>query len=183
MLGVGVAEHVGFIGAALRAMLAVTPRRLLTPMLLLVAVVSHTAADAGYVLVIPLGGVIFRAAGRHPLAGIACAFAGVSGGFAANFIPSGIDPLLQGFTQQAAQLIDPARVVNPLCNWGFTSASSVLIILLGWFITDRIVEPRLRGVARSTPRRGPEVEARAARAARAPRPGRRRRWRWRSASR
>ena len=78
---------------------------------------------------IPLGGVIFRAAGRHPLAGIACAFAGVSGGFAANFIPSGIDPLLQGFTQQAAQLLDPARVVNPLCNWGFTSASSVLIIL------------------------------------------------------
>jgi aminobenzoyl-glutamate transport protein len=147
MLGVGVAEHVGFIGAALRAVLAITPRRLLTPMLLLVAVMSHTAADAGYVLVIPLGGVIFRAAGRHPLAGIACAFAGVSGGFAANFIPSGIDPLLQGFTQQAAQLLDPARVVNPLCNWGFTSASSVLIILLGWFVTDRIVEPRLRGVA------------------------------------
>jgi aminobenzoyl-glutamate transport protein len=144
LLGVGVAEHVGFIGAALRAVLAVTPRRLLTPMLLLVAVMSHTAADAGYVLVIPLGGVIFRAAGRHPLAGIACAFAGVSGGFAANFIPSGIDPLLQGFTQQAAQLIDPARVVNPLCNWGFTSASSILIILLGWFITDRVVEPRLR---------------------------------------
>jgi aminobenzoyl-glutamate transport protein len=159
MLGVGVAEHVGFIGAALRAVLAITPRRLLTPMLLLVAVMSHTAADAGYVLVIPLGGVIFRAAGRHPLAGIACAFAGVSGGFAANFIPSGIDPLLQGFTQQAAQLLDPARVVNPLCNWGFTSASSVLIILLGWFITDRIVEPRLRGVAvESDAGAGPEVK-------------------------
>ena len=157
MLGVGVAEHVGFIGAALRAVLAVTPRRLLTPMLLLVAVMSHTAADAGYVLVIPLGGVIFRAAGRHPLAGIACAFAGVSGGFAANFIPSGIDPLLQGFTQQAAQLLDPARVVNPLCNWGFTSASSILIILLGWFITDRIVEPRLRGVAVEDGA-GPEVK-------------------------
>ena len=157
MLGVGVAEHVGFIGAALRAVLAVTPRRLLTPMLLLVAVMSHTAADAGYVLVIPLGGVIFHAAGRHPLAGIACAFAGVSGGFAANFIPSGLDPLLQGFTQQAAQLLDPARVVNPLCNWGFTSASSVLIILLGWFITDRIVEPRLRGVAVDGDA-GPEVK-------------------------
>src|SRR6185503_14037395 len=137
--------------------LAVTPRRLLTPMLLLVAVMSHTAADAGYVLVIPLGGVIFRAAGRHPLAGIACAFAGVSGGFAANFIPSGIDPLLSGFTQQAAQLLDPARVVNPLCNWGFTSASSILIILLGWFVTDRIVEPRLRSVAVEDGA-GPEVK-------------------------
>ena len=156
MLGVGVAEHVGFIGAGLRSILAVTPRRLLSPMLLLVAVVSHTAADAGYVLVIPLGGVIFRAAGRHPLAGIACAFAGVSGGFAANFIPSGIDPLLQGFTQQAAQLLDPARQVNPLCNIGFTGASSLLIILVGWFLTDRVVEPRLRGVA-VDPQQGPEV--------------------------
>jgi len=147
LLGVGVAEHTGFIGAGLRAVLAVTPRQLLSPMLLLVAIVSHTAADAGYVLVIPLGAVIFHAAGRHPLAGIACAFAGVSGGFSANFIPSGIDPLLQGFTQQAAQLLAPARQVNPLCNIGFTSASSVLIILVGWFLTDRVVEPRLRGVA------------------------------------
>jgi aminobenzoyl-glutamate transport protein len=146
LLGVGVAEHVGFIGAGLRSVLAVTPQRLLSPMLLLAAVMSHTAADAGYVLVIPLGGIIFRAAGRHPLAGIACAFAGVSGGFAANFIPSGIDVLLQGFTQQAAQLIDSSRVVNPLCNWGFTSASTALIVLLGWFLTDRVIEPRLRGV-------------------------------------
>ncbi len=147
LLGVGVAEHTGFIGAALKALLAMTRSSLLSPMLLLVAVVSHTAADAGYVLVIPLGGVIFYAAGRHPLAGIACAFAGVSGGFSANFIPSGIDPLLQGFTQQAAQILDPAREVNPLSNWAFTSASSVLVILIGWYITDRIIEPRLAGVA------------------------------------
>ncbi len=143
MLGVGVAEHTGFINAGLKSLLSVTPQKLLTPMVLLVAIVSHTATDAGYVLVIPLGGVIFYAAGRHPLAGIACAFAGVSGGFSANFIPSGIDPLLQGFTQQAAQIIDPLREVNPLCNWFFTSWSSILVIVIGWYITDRIVEPRL----------------------------------------
>ena len=146
LLGVGVAEHTGFINALLKALLSVTKQSLLSPMLLLVAIVSHTAADAGYVLVIPLGGVIFYAAGRHPLAGIACAFAGVSGGFSANFIPSGIDPLLQGFTQQAAQIIDVSREVNPLCNWAFTSASSVLVILVGWYITDRLIEPRLRSV-------------------------------------
>ncbi len=145
LLGVGVAEHTGFINAGLKSLLGFTPKSLLTPMLLLVAIVSHTAADAGYVLVIPLGGVIFHAAGRHPLAGIACAFAGVSGGFSANFIPSGIDPLLQGFTQSAAQILDPSREVNPLSNWGFTSASSVLVILVGWFITDKIIEPRLSG--------------------------------------
>ncbi len=145
MLGVGVAEHTGFINAGLKRLLSFTPEKLLTPMVLLVAIVSHTAADAGYVLVIPLGGVIFHAAGRHPLAGIACAFAGVSGGFSANFIPSGIDPLLQGFTQSAAQILDPAREVNPLCNWLFTSISSILVISVGWFITDKVIEPRLSG--------------------------------------
>jgi len=143
LLGVGVAEHVGFLNAGLKAMLNVTPRALLTPMLILVACLSHTATDAGYVLVIPLGGVIFYTMGRHPLAGIAAAFAGVSGGFSANLIPSGIDPLLQGFTQSAAQLIDPARQVNPLSNYYFTAASTFLIMGIGWFITDRIIEPRL----------------------------------------
>ena len=143
MLGVGVAESVGFLNAGLKWMLNLTPRALLTPMLILVACLSHTATDAGYVLVIPLGGVIFYTAGRHPLAGIAAAFAGVSGGFSANFIPSGIDPLLQGFTQSAAQLIDPTRLVNPLCNWFFLSASTLFVVGLGWFLTDRVVEPRL----------------------------------------
>ena len=146
MLGVGVAEHVGFIGAGLKAMLNITPRALLTPMLILVACLSHTATDAGYVLVIPLGGIIFYTAGRHPLAGIAAAFAGVSGGFSANLIPSGIDPLLQGFTQSAAQIIDPTRLVNPLCNWYFTAASTFLVVGLGWYLTDHIVEPRVRSL-------------------------------------
>ncbi len=144
LLGVGVAEHTGFINASLKGLLSFTPRLLLTPMLILVAVLSHTAADAGYVLVIPLGGVIFYAAGRHPLAGIAAAFAGVSGGFSANFVPSSIDPLLAGLTQSAAQVINPARAVNPLSNWYFTAASCLLIMGVGWFLTDRVVEPRLK---------------------------------------
>ncbi|HVR43909.1 MAG TPA: AbgT family transporter [Thermoanaerobaculia bacterium] len=147
LLGVGVAEHTGFINAGLKGLLGFTSEKLLTPMLIFVAILSHTAADAGYVLVIPLGGVIFYAAGRHPLAGIAAAFAGVSGGFSANPIPSSLDPLLQGLTQAAAQIIDPDRLVNPLCNWLFTGVSSILIIALGWYLTDRVIEPRLRGVA------------------------------------
>ncbi len=145
LLGVGVAEKTGFINTGLRLILGVAPKSLLTPMLILAAIVSHTAADAGYVLVIPLGGVIFYAAGRHPLAGIAAAFAGVSGGFSANFIPSGIDPLLQGFTQSSARILDPEILVNPLCNLLFTSLSSVLVIAVGWYLTDRVTEPRLRG--------------------------------------
>lgn len=147
MLGVGVADYSGFINAGLKTMLGFTPKTMLTPMLILVAILSHTAADAGYVLVIPLGGIIFYAAGRHPLAGIAAAFAGVSGGFSANLIPSGIDPLLQGFTQSAAQLIDSDIQLNPLNNWFFTAASSVLVVALGWYLTDKVIEPRLKNVA------------------------------------
>jgi aminobenzoyl-glutamate transport protein len=148
MLGIGVAEHTGFINAALRALLSFTSRKLLTPMLILVGIVSHSAVDAGYVLVIPIGGVIFYAAGRHPLAGIAAAFAGVSGGFSANFVPSALDPMLAGLTSAGAQLLDPEMSINPLNNYFFTTASSVLIIGLGWFLTDKVVEPRLQA---STP--------------------------------
>jgi len=143
ILGVGVAEHSGFINAGLKFLLGITPKMLLTPILVLVAIVSHTAADAGYVLVIPLGGVIFYAAGRHPLAGIAAAFAGVSGGFSANFIPSGIDPLIQSFTQSAARIVDPDILLNPLNNIFFTAFSSIIVILVVWFLTDRVIEPRL----------------------------------------
>ncbi len=144
MLGVAVAEHAGFIQVGIKYLLKFTPRRLLTPALVLVAILSHSAGDTGYVLVIPLGGVVFAAAGRHPVAGIAAAFAGVSGGFSASFLPSAVDPLLQGFTQSAAHIIDPARAVNPLCNWYFMSASCALIIAAAWLLTDRFIEPRLR---------------------------------------
>ncbi len=145
MLGLGVAEHTGFINAALRAVLSFTPKMLLTPVLVAVGILSHVAVDAGYVLVIPLGAVIFYAAGRHPLAGIAAAFAGVSGGFSATFfVPSSLDPLLAGITQEAARILDPAIAINPLNNYFFTTASTVLVVAVGWFLTDRVIEPRLR---------------------------------------
>lgn len=148
LLGVGVAEHTGFISAALRSLLSVTHKRLLTPMVILVGVASSYAADAGYVLVTPLGGVVFYAAGRHPLAGIAAAFAGVSGGYSANFvIPGALEPLLQGFTQSAAHLLDPAVNVSVLCNNIFTGVSSLLVLAIAWPLTDRLIEPRLARVA------------------------------------
>lgn len=145
LLGIGVAEHTGLISVVIKTVLNVVPRFLLTPALILVGIGSHYAVDAGYVLVIPIGGVVFYAAGRHPLAGIAAAFAGVSGGFSANFwIPSGLDPLLQGFTLTAAQLYDPDAQVSIVNNNVFTAASTLLIVAVGWFITDRIIEPRVK---------------------------------------
>ncbi len=144
MLGVGVADEAGYFNTAIKLLLSKTSLALLTPVVILVGLLSHSAVDAGYVLVIPLGGVIFHAAGRHPLSGIAAAFAGVSGGFSANPLPSALDPLLQGFTQPAAQILDASVLVNPLCNYFFTMASSALIIAVGWYITDRLIEPRLQ---------------------------------------
>lgn len=147
LLGIGVAEHTGFINAALRAALSVTARKLLTPMLITVGILSHAASDSGYVLVIPLGGVIFYAMGRHPLAGIAAAFAAVSGGFSATFIPTSLEPMLTGITQSAAHLLNPALSLNTLNNYFFTAASALFLILVGWYLTDRVVEPRLLKIA------------------------------------
>ncbi len=138
LLGVGVAEHTGLINAALRWILSFTSKALLTPVLIMVGIISHTAVDAGYVLVIPLGAVMFYAAGRHPLAGIAAAFAGVSGGFSANFVPSALDPLLQGFTEAAGQIVEPSLQVNPLVTYYRQFQPP-----WAWSLTDKVIEPRL----------------------------------------
>jgi para-aminobenzoyl-glutamate transporter family len=147
MLGLGVADKSGFISAGLKKLLSFTPRALLTPMTIAVGLLSLVAVDAGYVLVIPLGGVIFYAAGRHPIAGIAAAFAAISGGFCANYVPTALDTILAGLTETGARIVDPKYSVNPLCNYMFTIASSVLVIGLGWFLTDKVIEPRLRRLA------------------------------------
>lgn len=152
MLGLGVAEHTGFINAGLRSILNITPKGLLTPVLVAVGILSHVAVDAGYVLVIPLGGIIFYAAGRHPLAGIAAAFAGVSGGFSCTlFVPSSLDPLLAGLTEAAARLSSlPGAnniVINPLNNYYFTTASVIIVVIIGWLLTDFFIEPRLKATA------------------------------------
>lgn len=143
ILGVGVAENSGFVSTGLKLLLRITPKKLLTPMLIVLSIASHSAIDAGYIVMVPLGAVIFYAAGRHPLAGMATAIAGVAGGFSANFIPSALDAMLQGFTQTAAHIIDPEKTVNILSNYYFTAASTILIVAIGWFLTDKVVEPRL----------------------------------------
>jgi len=143
ILGVGVAENSGFVSTGLKLLLRITPKKILTPMLIVLSIASHSAIDAGYIVMVPLGAVIFYAAGRHPLAGMAAAIAGVAGGFSANFVPSALDAMLQGFTQTAAQIIDPVKTVNILSNYYFTAASTLLIVAIGWFFTDKVVEPRL----------------------------------------
>jgi aminobenzoyl-glutamate transport protein len=143
MLGIGVAESSGLLSTGLRMLVLAAPKRLLTFALVLVGVLSNMASDVGYVVLIPLGGMIFLAAGRHPIAGIAATFAGVSSGFSANLMLGTIDPLLAGLTQEAAQIMEPGYQVNPACNYYFMAASTVLVALVGTWVTERIVIPRL----------------------------------------
>lgn len=143
MLGVGVAEATGLLSALLRMLVFVAPARLISPAVVFAGVMSNVAADAGYVVLVPLGAIIFLAFRRHPLAGLAAAFAGVAGGFSANLLISPLDPLLAGLSQSAAQLINPNYQVNATANYYFMAVSTFLVTLVGWYITDKIVEPRL----------------------------------------
>ena len=154
MLGIGVAEHAGFIRTALRALVLAAPRRLLTAMVVFAGILSHAASDVGYVVVVPLAGLLFLSAGRHPLVGLAAAFAGVSGGFSANLILGPTDALLAGITQEAAHIVSPSYDVTPAANWYFMAASAVLLTVAGTLVTERLVAPRLgeyRGPAVAEP--------------------------------
>jgi aminobenzoyl-glutamate transport protein len=143
MLGVGVAEKSGLLSAAVRAMVLSAPRHVVTVAIVFAGIVSNTASEVGYVVLIPLAGAIFYALGRHPLAGMAAAFAGVSGGYSANLLIGTIDPLLAGITQEAARLIDPEYTVLATANWYFMVASTFLITTVGSLVTIFIVEPKL----------------------------------------
>ena len=143
LLGVSVAEHSGMLSAALRGMVMGASKRLVTFMVVFAAILSNTASELGYVVLIPLAAMIFHSLGRHPLAGLAAAFAGVSGGYSANLFLGTIDPLLSGITTSAAQLIDPNYQVGPEANWFFMIISTFLIAGLGTIITEKVVEPRL----------------------------------------
>jgi aminobenzoyl-glutamate transport protein len=143
MLGIGIAEGSGLIGALIRLLIISSPRRILTFVLVLSGILSNMASDMGYVVLIPLAGVIFHSVGRHPVAGMAAAFAGVSGGFSANLLIGTIDPLLAGLSEEAAHIIDPTYTVNPTANYYFMFVSTFVISFSGTWVTEKIVVPRL----------------------------------------
>ena len=143
IIGIGVCEKTGLMGATMRKVVLATPKRAITAMVVFAGVMSNIASDAGYVVLVPLGALIFLSFGRHPLAGLAAAFAGVSGGFSANLLLGTLDPLLSGITTEAAKLLRPDYFVNPASNYYFMFASTFLLTALGTYITDKIIEPRL----------------------------------------
>lgn len=142
MFGIGLLEDSGLIGGALKGAVAVTPARLITPMVVFLGVMSNLADAVGYIVLIPIAALMFMAYGRHPVVGMAAAFAGVSGGFSANLLIGTLDPLLCGITNEAVKMVDPSYTVEPTGNWYFMIVSTFLITALGTVITEKVVAPR-----------------------------------------
>ncbi len=153
MLGIGLAERSGLLPALIERALRVTPQHLLTPAVVFIGIMSSMALDAGYVVLPPLAAALYHAAGRPPLAGLAAAFAGVSAGFSANLFITGLDPLLAGFTQTGAQILEPGYRVAVTANWWLMIASAFVLTAVGWWVTARYIEPRL--IAGATPAKLP----------------------------
>lgn len=143
LLGVSLAEHSGLLSTIMRSMVMNASPRMVTIVIVFAGVISNTASELGYVVMIPLAAMIFHSLGRHPLAGLAAAFAGVSAGYSANLFIGTVDPLLAGFTETSAHIIDPDYTVSAEVNWFFMIASTFLVAAMGAFVTEKIVEPRL----------------------------------------
>ncbi len=141
-IGAAVAERSGLVSAALRSILIYVPRSLLTPATFLAGISSTLAADAGFIVLPPLAAAVYASVGRSPLLGIAAVTAGVCMGFGSNAFLTPQDVMLAGMTEPAARLLDPGYVVNPACNWYFKIAATSMLVLVGWVVAARFVEPR-----------------------------------------
>ena len=143
IMGVGVADGSGFMAAVLKKIVAVTPKRAVTATVIFLGIMSNVASSTGYVMLVPLGAILFMSFGRHPIAGLAATFAGVSGGWSANLLIGTNDPVFAGMSTEAARMINPNYTVLPTGNWYFMVASTFLITFVGTLVTEKIIEPRL----------------------------------------
>lgn len=143
MIGLGVCEGAGLFTVLVKQLVLGAPKRLVTYAVIVAGIFSHLASEVGYVILIPLGAMIFHALGRHPMAGFAAAFCGVSAGFGSNFLIGVVDPILAGLSTSAAQIIDPDMYINPLVNYFFMVVSALMVTFVGAWVTEKIVEPRL----------------------------------------
>ena len=143
VMGIGVAEHSGLLGVLLRSLVLKASQKMMTFLVVLAGVLSSLAADTGYVVLVPLAGIVFLAAGRHPIAGIAAAFAGVSGGYSANLLIGPLDAILAGISTEAAALVQSDYQVTAAANYYFIVVSTFLIAAVGTFVTERWICPLL----------------------------------------
>lgn len=151
MIGVGVAEESGLIKALIRKLVVVAPKGLLIYIMVFVGILSSIAADAGYLVLIPLAGAAFLSVGRHPLAGLAAGFAAVAGAFTVNMLIKPLDAVLVEFTNDAIALVDPDTSIGLASNLWFSVASVLLLTVVISLITAKIIEPRLGAYSGETP--------------------------------
>lgn len=143
MLGIGIAEETGLIKTAIKSSIVGAPKALVTAVVLLVGIMGSLAGSATFVIIPPLGAMVFKAMDRHPIAGLSAGFAGVAAGLSANLLITQTDILVAGITESAAQIYDPAYTVNPTVNWYFMAVSTVLLTIVGTLVIEKIVEPKL----------------------------------------
>ena len=148
MLGASVAERSGLLTTLMRASLGGVPKNILVPMVFVLGLLATHANDAAYMVYVPLAGVVFAAAGRHPVLGLISGFAGAAVGLAGNLVPGQYDVLLLGITETGARLLDPDWTMNPLGNWYFSVGIAVAFTSVGWWVLERVVAPRLGQVGR-----------------------------------
>ena len=143
MVGVGLAEETGLIRALIRKLVIVSPPATLTYILVFAGILSSIAADAGYLVLIPLAAVAYQSVGRHPVAGLAAAFAAVGGAFGVNMLIKPVDGVLTEITNDAIHLVNPTLSIDLAANLFFSIASVVVLTLVIALVSDRFVEPRL----------------------------------------
>jgi len=143
LVGAGVAEESGLVKALIRKLVIVSPPWALIYILAFVGILSSVAADAGYLVLIPLGGVAFLSVGRHPLAGLALGFAAVASAFTVNMLIKPLDAVLVEFTNDAIRLVDPNKSIGLTSNLWFSIASVIFLTFIVAFVTERLIEPRL----------------------------------------
>jgi len=144
MLGIGIAEKSGLINTGIKLLVVYSPKKILTFVIVFAGILSNMASDVGYVVLIPLAGIIFASVGRNPIVGMAAAFAGVSGGFSANLFLGTIDPLLAGLTEEGAKIVNSTYIVNPAANYYFMFISTFVIAIVGTVVTEKIVAPKFK---------------------------------------
>lgn len=150
MIGIGVAEGSGLFTVLVRQLVLGAPKKVVTAAIIVAGIFSHLASEVGYVILIPLGAMIFHALGRNPMAGFAAAFCGVSAGFGSNFLIGSVDPILAGLSTSAAQIIDPEMHINPMVNYFFMVVSAIMVVIVGTWVTEKVIEPRLGAYTGST---------------------------------
>ena len=143
MIGVGLAEESGLIATLVRKLVSIAPRSIFTFMIVAVGVLSSIAADAGYLVLVPLAAAAFHSLGRHPLAGLAAGFSGVAAVFLVNVFVTPTDALLVEVTNDAVRSVNPGLQITPVGNLFFMIASSIVMAIICTLITEKYVEPRL----------------------------------------